>query len=193
MGKEVAEADVKGMTVRDVLMIQSESAALTGNDWPALTDDMKAKLKDTAAPRDAIDAIRELATNLKARWDGEDPWLVTVTANKSLRFTAPGNAPVEVWATLTWMAPALLFSFLNRAVCQAIHVAALQPQAEGEAASSKAHYASYAPGPVTDPWQLKPASDADRNANPPVPRPDPPPEFPPQKEPQELKEGTHDS
>jgi len=65
-------------------------------------------------------AVRRAAEGLRSLWN-EEPWLLTIAASKRLRYTVPMNGPVELWATLTWMAPALLFSFMNRAVCQLPH------------------------------------------------------------------------
>src|SRR5262249_34930015 len=49
---------------------------------------------------------------------GYPPWLLTITSSKSLRYTVPQYAPIDLWASLTWMAPALLYTFMNRSVCQ---------------------------------------------------------------------------
>jgi hypothetical protein len=49
---------------------------------------------------------------------GPDLWFLDVSASKALRFSFPLNGPIETWSALTWMAPAILFTFLNRAVCQ---------------------------------------------------------------------------
>jgi hypothetical protein len=57
-------------------------------------------------------------------WD-EEPWLVTISTSKRLRYAAPGNTPLGLWATLTWIAPAQLFVFINRAVCQPGDLAAM--------------------------------------------------------------------
>ena len=69
----------------------------------------------------ALPAFHDWVKKLQKEW-GRDPWLLTVSAKKQLRFTAPGETPLELWAALTWMAPALVFSFINRAVCQPAHL-----------------------------------------------------------------------
>jgi hypothetical protein len=61
-----------------------------------------------------VDAIAELLADL---W-GEDPWLLTISASKRLRYSYPRNGQAEIWALLTYMLPAVLFTFMNRSVCQ---------------------------------------------------------------------------
>ncbi len=63
------------------------------------------------------EATMHVARALQAIW-GEDPWLVTISATKRLRYTFPRNGPTELWTILSWAAPALLFTFMNRSVCQ---------------------------------------------------------------------------
>lgn len=63
-------------------------------------------------------AIRRVAAHLKTLWNGQDPWLLTISASKRLRYTFPRNTPASLWQTLTWLTPAVLFTFINRSVCQ---------------------------------------------------------------------------
>ena len=62
-------------------------------------------------------AIRAAAEALASFW-GEEPWLVTISASKRLRYNLPRDGIVELWQMLTWLTPALLFTFINRSVCQ---------------------------------------------------------------------------
>jgi hypothetical protein len=66
------------------------------------------------------------ARQLSEAWQGRmrgntDYWLVSLGASKRLRFTTPVEGPPELWAALTWTAPALLFMFINRGTCQLPH------------------------------------------------------------------------
>jgi hypothetical protein len=61
--------------------------------------------------------LQWIAARLEELW-GDEFWFLDVSANKALRFSLPFNGPVETWSALTWMAPAILFTFLNGAVCQ---------------------------------------------------------------------------
>ncbi len=65
-------------------------------------------------------ALELLRKHAEAFNDGvrADYVLVTVSASKKERFTAPYSGPSEMWQLLTWVAPALLHAFLNRGVCQ---------------------------------------------------------------------------
>ncbi len=75
------------------------------------TDDSAAALATKAA------AVRAAAEALASFW-GQDPWLVTISASKRLRYNLPRDGIVELWQMLTWLTPALLFTFINRSVCQ---------------------------------------------------------------------------
>lgn len=88
--------------------------------------DLKAQHKYPPAPPQQVkEALREAGRSLKG--SANDPvWVAKISSSKRLRFTAPGDTSPELWATLTWIAPALLFTFMNRAVCQGAHVAALR-------------------------------------------------------------------
>ncbi|HEY3593414.1 MAG TPA: hypothetical protein VGL13_06055, partial [Polyangiaceae bacterium] len=77
---------------------------------PASPERIRAVLHGVIVPR------------LREGW-GEEPWLVTAGASKRLRYTAAEQTPVALWALLTWLAPANLFVFINRAVCQPAHFA----------------------------------------------------------------------
>ena len=73
-------------------------------------------LKDASTPN--VDDLRRLTKEHKRQHPGYEPWLLTISSSKSLRYTVPQYAPVDLWASLTWLAPALLYTFINRAVCQ---------------------------------------------------------------------------
>ena len=61
----------------------------------------------------AEQAVRERANQLQEIWK-EEPWLVTASSTKRLRFTTPLNGPIEVYAALSNSAPVVLVNFLNQ-------------------------------------------------------------------------------
>jgi hypothetical protein len=70
-----------------------------------------------------VETVWELGLRLEKRWPTLSPfYLVNVSASKELHFTIPENGPIELWDILTWTAPAILFTFLNRAICLAPHL-----------------------------------------------------------------------
>jgi hypothetical protein len=69
--------------------------------------------------------LKEARDRLLVAW-GEEPWLVTASASKRLRYSVAEKTPVALWALLTWLAPANLFVFINRAVCQPAHFQGIQ-------------------------------------------------------------------
>lgn len=69
---------------------------------------------------EACKRVQWIAAQLSQLWQ-EEFWFLDVSASKALRFSMPLNGPVEMWSALTWMAPAILFTFLNGAVCQLPH------------------------------------------------------------------------
>jgi hypothetical protein len=73
---------------------------------------------DVLPPEVNACAVKYFAQTLQRLWRDKDPWLVTISASKMLRYTRPRNGPAELWSILSWMAPAILFTFINRAVCQ---------------------------------------------------------------------------
>lgn len=68
--------------------------------------------------------VRHLRTHWRAPWCDYEPWLLTISTSKRLRYTMPQHSPVELFSLLTFSAPAFLFSFVNGAVCHAPHVVA---------------------------------------------------------------------
>jgi hypothetical protein len=68
---------------------------------------------------DDVDTTRkkELLSTI-AQQASEKLWLVTISSSKRLRYTVPQYAPIDLWASLTWIAPALLYHFIDTAVCQ---------------------------------------------------------------------------
>lgn len=121
-GLDIDEGTFVGRAVSLDTLDQSHIGHLTVADLRDLVDSQRLSVeipadleeKDTRKVGVARAILREMGEQAKA----EDPWLLTITASKRLRYTVPQYAPVEIWATLTWMAPALLFVFMNRAVCQ---------------------------------------------------------------------------
>jgi hypothetical protein len=182
-GGGISKADVEEMTLKDLLILQSQTLDLGGKATLDVSKVDKSKLdrsfEDLGAAKEVVD---ELVRALQGRWgkgDDHEPWLVTVKATKSLRFTAPGNTPVELWATLTWMAPALLFSFLNRAVCQSIHAAALKPQPKSGAGASEAADLPSAPSPAPPTVSLVVPTSNEARTDVAIPPTDPLPEISP--------------
>jgi hypothetical protein len=112
---DIKAADLKGMTRRDLDQLKqgSRAAQVAAPDAPA-----SPLLTNTELGAEALPALLKKITNLEIE-EREPWWLVTLTTSKRLRFTAPGATPVDLWAALTWICPALLFTFVNRAVCQA--------------------------------------------------------------------------
>lgn len=82
----------------------------------------------TEARNTALDAMKRVAAHLKQLWGEKDPWLVTISARKRLRYTVPRLTPQELWVQLTWITPAFLFAFINRSVCQLPHFVLLETQ-----------------------------------------------------------------
>jgi hypothetical protein len=77
----------------------------------------------------ALRAMRDVAALLCALWkDNQEPWLVTISSRKRLRYTVPRLTPQELWVQLTWITPAFLFAFINRSVCQLPHFVLLETQ-----------------------------------------------------------------
>jgi hypothetical protein len=125
--------DLGGLTQRDLDLLDEEPGKVsvdTPNSPPLRPKELLHK---------AIPKLRSKAIEL----GGHDPWwLVTISASKKLRFTAPGNTPADLWGALAWMAPSLVFTFVYQAVCQA----AAELTAEKPAASPAARYGSGVPG-----------------------------------------------
>lgn len=99
--------------------------------------------------RETLDFLKKLAVTLGEAWgpdprgNAQEPWLLTISASKRLRYNKPKHSSVEAWAALSWMSPALLFTFINRAVCQLPHF--LLEQHQKAAADSPNHRLSGAP------------------------------------------------
>jgi hypothetical protein len=138
-------ADLKGMTERDRVQLDLAPTARQmvdsdAPDSPPLGDEELKKV---------VKELQDMASHL----GGNDPWwLVTINASKRLRFTAPGNTPVDVWGTLTFLGPALVFTFINRAVCQAAADLTSQPAAVAP------------PGPNVRPSRIRPTAPAGARA-----------------------------
>jgi hypothetical protein len=97
-----------------------------------------------ATEKQIKETLYQVVETLVTRW-GELPWLVTITTSKRLRYTAPGDTPLSLWAALTWMAPAQLFVFINRVVSQTPHVRALQLAPTGSGKKATPHGIAAAP------------------------------------------------
>ncbi len=77
----------------------------------------------------ALNAMKDVAALLCTLWKGnQEPWLVTISSRKRLRYTVPRLTPQELWVQLTWITPAFLFAFINRSVCQLPHFVLLETQ-----------------------------------------------------------------
>lgn len=73
-----------------------------------------------------LEIVKSVGLALETLW-GRPVRLLIVTAGKRLRYTVPSNGSVDLWALLTYLAPGLLFMFINRAVCQIPYFAQLAP------------------------------------------------------------------
>jgi hypothetical protein len=118
---------------RDVLSLRAtHDSAVSDTLYEGWSDDNPKNPKNPNTPKSLPDLVerreilKELQTlneKLEQRWPELAPFhLLTVSASKELHFTIPENSPIELWHTLTWTAPAILFMFLNQAVCLAPHV-----------------------------------------------------------------------
>lgn len=79
------------------------------------------RLDDDQRIQRRLKALRALGGQLSKQW-GEKAHLVTISASKQLRYTRMRNSPDELRAFLNWTSPALLFVFINRSVCQTVHL-----------------------------------------------------------------------
>jgi hypothetical protein len=147
----------KYLAKRNVVEMRAAAAA-KGNDhnWEALLEKVNLESKkewlkgENWAPRpyeqlihglngmeDRIESaefagsIDCLGNTLQDTWK-QDFVLVTISASKELHFTLPENSPMALWQSLTWTAPAFLFTFLNAAVCQTPHLLIQQWMDEGK-------------------------------------------------------------
>ena len=78
---------------------------------------------EQATPAEIARTFNFVNDQLKSEWDGLTPFsLVNISASKRLHYTRPENSPPELWHVLTWIAPAVLFTFLNNAIALAPHV-----------------------------------------------------------------------
>lgn len=72
---------------------------------------------------DVVEKLPAFAGKLEAEWHRLAPFcLLDVSASKQIHFTIPEVSPIDLWQNLTYTAPAILFTFLNRAVCHAPHL-----------------------------------------------------------------------
>jgi hypothetical protein len=72
---------------------------------------------------DVVEKLPLFAKRLAAEWPDLAPfYLLDVSASKEIHFTIPEVSPIDLWQNLTYTAPAILFTFLNRAVCHAPHL-----------------------------------------------------------------------
>jgi hypothetical protein len=122
----VDRAFPKGAMRRNVYAIKAIYDAKAGNDlsrgWK-VDEQNPIYVPEEVEPAEMVEALLTLNLKLERRWRDLKPFhLLTVTASKELHFTIPENGPIELWQTLTFTAPAVLFMFLNQAVCLAPHV-----------------------------------------------------------------------
>jgi hypothetical protein len=78
-------------------------------------------LNDVQRRATRLAALRQRGEELSLAWE-EPAFLVTISASKKLRYTRLQNSPDELRAFLNWTSPALLFVFINRSVCQYVHL-----------------------------------------------------------------------
>ena len=100
-----------GFIVEELSGLDIDGGKVNGRAVP-----VESVLKDSGTPN--VDDLRRLTEQHKLQHPGYEPWLLTITSSKSLRYTVPQYAPIDLWASLTWLAPALLYTFINTAVCQ---------------------------------------------------------------------------
>jgi hypothetical protein len=77
---------------------------------------------DETSPETKRILVMNIGVVLTELWNGQEPWLLTVSASKRLRYSYPRDGQSDLWSLLTWMAPAFLFTFINRSVCQLPHL-----------------------------------------------------------------------
>jgi hypothetical protein len=73
---------------------------------------------DSPTESEKLDTLTSVVGKLRREWR-QQPWLVSISTSKRLRYTAPVDMPLALWTALTWMAPAQLFVFINRVVTEA--------------------------------------------------------------------------
>jgi len=101
----------------------AEASDALSRGWSKVEEPQPTYLPEAVKPAEMIEALQELNRKFEAKWPRLKPFhLLTVSASKELHFTIPENGPIELWQTLTFTAPAVLFMFLNQAVCLAPHV-----------------------------------------------------------------------
>jgi hypothetical protein len=113
------EEDLKGLTARDLAHLGAGYNSDEEKRLYHFSSGRSASEGETFA-RHAREKVERRARELAADW-GEEAWLVTTNASKRLRFTAPLNGPIELWAALTYSAPATLVGFLNQSTSLPAH------------------------------------------------------------------------
>jgi hypothetical protein len=134
---------------RDVVEMKANAqptdSALFANDFDQMLyrgwsdpdrDDFQPDKVDAS---EVTDALMMLGERLAIEYPREQFDLLTVSASKELHFTIPENGPIELWYLLTWMAPAILFTFLTHAICQAPHVLLAAPVTSARVGDSHAY------------------------------------------------------
>jgi hypothetical protein len=115
------------LTRRDVLELKTKFQLEAWQDLFCTEDDKTlyngwdSPSQDKATPVEIAREVAELVKRLEVAWKPLKFDLLTMKLSKRLHFTVPEYSPIELWYLLTWMAPSILFLFLN-AVCQAPHI-----------------------------------------------------------------------
>jgi hypothetical protein len=119
-----ADNPLSGATRRDIVGLQAQQDPkfyeVLARGWPTADDDLTT---DDVSPAELVKTVKSVADNFKSVWPEFEPfYFVTVGASKKLHFTIPEVGPIDLWQNLTFTAPAILFTFLNRAICHAPHL-----------------------------------------------------------------------
>ena len=100
---------------------EKDAAVSVGTVLPLELPVVVGRGEDATTREEIVYTVEDAATRLADAWK-MDFCVVNISASKRLHYTIPENAPIELWHLLTLTAPALLFTFLNSAVCLAPHV-----------------------------------------------------------------------
>jgi hypothetical protein len=119
------------LTRRDILGLEAQQNAsiydLLARGWAGPEDDPDGlgnpENPELFRKEVHFEKLNTVARRFAEEWKDFGPfYLLEVSASKRLHFTIPEVSPIDLWQNLTYSAPAILFTFLNRAVCQAPHL-----------------------------------------------------------------------
>ena len=122
-GLDIDGGHVDGRAVPVAKLSEPDASKLNVDDLRRLVTkhELDERLGHGCEARLEPDKKRQLAQEILGQIGAKkeyEPWLLTISSSKRLRYTVPQSLPVDLWASLTWTAPALLYTFINRAVCQ---------------------------------------------------------------------------